>query len=171
MPKKGQRGRDHQEQPSQQTHRPTPEEPPPHSEPFSVEPIVGGQHPEHFRRDLNPDPHGGQNFGPASENTVTSAYDIKDLNRDLPNLTDDELKQISVVQEGDQLEQGAVYFDLNDPGRGEFKARGDMVAEPGSRLVPKSKVDYQLWNALIGVENPERLGFADEGTTTTGGRR
>ena len=134
-------------------------------------PGLGTDDPAHFERDLHPDPHGGQNFGSASEHTLRSAYDVKDLNRELPNLTDDELKEISVVVEGDQLEQGAVYFDLNDPARGEFKARGDMVAEPGSRLVPKSAVDYQLWNALIGVDNPERLGFADDGVTTASGRR
>ena len=143
-----------------------------HAQGFSPEAGPGGQHPEEYRRDLNPDPYGGQNRGVLTEHTgMSSAYDVKDLNRELPNLTDDELKQISVVQEGDRLEQGAVYFDLNDPARGEFKARGDMVAEAGSRLVPKSLVDYQLWNALIGVDNPERLGFADDGATTSGGRR
>ena len=134
-------------------------------------PGLGTNDTEAFERDLHPNPHGGQNFGPDSGNTVVSAYDVKDLNRGLPNLTDDELKQISVVREGDQLEQGAVYFDLNNPGQGEFKARGDMIAETGTRLVPKSAVDYQLWNALIGVDNPERLGFADDGATTAGGRR
>ncbi len=166
MAKQGQRDRDHQEKPWQQTGRPKQEGPSGHHSPG-----LGTNEPEHFERDLHPDPHGGQNFRPASGNTVVSAYDVKDLSRELPNLTDDELKQISVVQEGDQLEQGAVYFDLNNPGQGEFKARGDMVAEPGTRLVPKSAVDYQLWNALIGVDNPERLGFADDGATTAGGRR
>ncbi len=145
-----------------------PQGPPPHEAGYSPESGAGGQHPEEYRRDLNPDPYGGQNHGLLTEHTgMSSAHDVKDLNRELPNLTDDELKRISVVQEGDRLEQGAVYFDLNDPARGEFKARGDMVAEDGSRLVPKSLVDYQLWNAIIGVENPERLGFADEGATTS----
>jgi hypothetical protein len=36
--------------------------------------------------------------------------------------------------------------------------------------VPKSAVNYQLWNALIGVDNPERLGFADDGATTASSR-
>ena len=167
MPKKGQRDRDHQEQPSQQTYRPTPEGPSGHHSPG-----LGTNEPEHFDRDLRADPYSGHNFGPGSRHQgMASAYDVKDLNRELPNLTDDELKQLPVVQEGAQLEQGAVYFDLNNPGRGEIKARGDMVAEPGTRLVPKSDVDYQLWNALIGVDNPERLGFADDGATTASGRR
>jgi hypothetical protein len=28
--------------------------------------------------------------------------------------------------------------------------------------VPKSEVDYQLWNRLIGIDNPERLGDVDD---------
>ncbi len=134
-------------------------------------PGMGTNDPESFERDLHPDSQGAQNFGLESEATVGSAYDVKDLTRELPNLTNYDLKQIPVVNEGERLEQGAVYFDLNDPARGEIKARGDMVAERGSRLVPKSGVDYQLWNALIGVRNPERLGFADEGATAPSAER
>jgi hypothetical protein len=37
-----------------------------------------------------------------------------------------------------------------------------MVAERGRWYVPKASVDYQLWNALIGITNPERLGQAAE---------
>ena len=39
---------------------------------------------------------------------------------------------------------------------------GDQEATAESRYVPKSEVDYQLWNRLIGVDNPERTGEADE---------
>jgi hypothetical protein len=37
-----------------------------------------------------------------------------------------------------------------------------MEAGPENWYVPKSEIDYQLWNLLIGVDNPERLGRADE---------
>src|ERR671924_21367 len=63
---------------------------------------------------------------------------------------------------GPRLEQGATYVDLQDEGLEEFSATGDMEAGPGNWYVPKSEVDYQLWNRLIGLEDPERLGRADE---------
>jgi hypothetical protein len=37
-----------------------------------------------------------------------------------------------------------------------------MEVGPDNWYVPKSEVDYQLWNRLIGVTSPERLGDADE---------
>jgi hypothetical protein len=33
-----------------------------------------------------------------------------------------------------------------------------MVADRGRYLVPKSEVDYQLWNRPIGVTDPARTG-------------
>ena len=36
------------------------------------------------------------------------------------------------------------------------------LAGPANWYVPKTEVDYQLWNRLIGVHNPERLGLAGE---------
>jgi hypothetical protein len=38
---------------------------------------------------------------------------------------------------------------------------GWMVAGPDNRYVNKSDVDYELWNRLIGVENPERIAHPD----------
>ena len=63
---------------------------------------------------------------------------------------------------GSRLEQGATYVDLQDPQLREIKAMGNMEAGPNNWYVPKSEVDYQLWNRLIGITNPERLGDADE---------
>ncbi|HEX6511421.1 MAG TPA: hypothetical protein VF157_03920 [Chloroflexota bacterium] len=50
--------------------------------------------------------------------------------------------------------------------RGDFTATGHMEAEPGGWFVRKDSVDYQLWNRLIGVTNPERLGQASGGATS-----
>ena len=33
-----------------------------------------------------------------------------------------------------------------------------MSVDETNFIVPKSEVSYQLWNRLIGVENPERTG-------------
>ena len=125
----------------------------------------GEQHPAQWRDDLNPDALAGQNVGPASsqqEKAARTAHDIKDLHRRYSGLADDDLRQIPVLPEGTRLQQGATYFDLNDVDRGEFTATGDMTAGPENYYVPKDEVDYQLWNRLIGVRNPERLGLASE---------
>ena len=91
-----------------------------------------------------------------------SAYNVKDTHRLWNGLSDADLKQLPVVPEATGLQEGAVYFDLNDPDRGEIRAHGDMVAGPENRYVAKSAVPYPLWNALIGVEEPERLNVGDE---------
>jgi hypothetical protein len=91
-----------------------------------------------------------------------SAYDVKDMNRLWHGLSDADLKQLPVVPEGTSLQQGAVYFYLNDPNRGEIRALGDMEVGTENRYVAKSAVPYPLWNALIGVEDPERLNVGDE---------
>jgi len=117
-------------------------------------------HPDHWARDLNPDFMAGQNMsqaGPHREFDAPSAFDVKEVHRHLAGFTDDELKGIPILPEGTRLEQGAVYVDLGQDDPQEFKALGNMVAGPGQYLVPKSEVDYRLWNRLIGVTDPNRL--------------
>lgn len=117
-----------------------------------------------FDQDLHPNSGAGQNRGIEDEigTTAPTAYDIKAVHDLLDNLTDDNLKSIPIVPTGTRLAQGAVYIDLHDPNRQEFKARGDMEAGSDNWYVPKSEVDYQLWNELIGVNTAARLGEADE---------
>ena len=122
---------------------------------------TGTQHPEEWREDLNPHPMAGQNLGtPRSQAAPYSltAYELKAAHRQFSNLSDDELKRIRILPSGTRLEQGATYFNLKDPARGEFTARGDMEAGFDEWCIAKSDTDYQLWNRLIGVTNPERLG-------------
>jgi hypothetical protein len=126
-------------------------------------PKPGTQHPEPWRDDLNPNPAAGQNYGAAGTTRVKAArtlYDLKDLHRRFQDWPDDDLRQVPVVPAGERLEQGATYIDLAQDDPHEFTARGDMSATPQHCFVPKSEVDYQLWNRLIGVQNPERLGTA-----------
>jgi hypothetical protein len=66
------------------------------------------------------------------------------------------------VPPGTRLAQGAVYVDLQDQMLREFTATGDMTTESNNWYAPKKEVDYQLWNRLIGIDSPERLGDADE---------
>ena len=110
--------------------------------------------PEEYQEDLNPEFLAGQNYGldgEQYEEGARSAYDYKDMDELLPGWTGSDLRQLVIVPEGARLQQGAVYFDLRDPTRGEFKARGDMTAAPNSRLVPKDRVSYDLWNRLNSV--------------------
>lgn len=110
--------------------------------------------PEEYQRDLNPDFLAGQNYGldgEQYEEGAKSAYDYKDIQELLPDWSGSDLRQLVIVPAGARLQQGAVYFDLRRPERGEFKARGDMSAQPGSRLVPKDRVDRDLWNRLTSI--------------------
>lgn len=114
------------------------------------------QHPEEFRQDLNPEYHDGENYQPNYR--TRTAYDIKELHQQYSFLRDDQLKAIPVLEEGSRLAQGATYIDLRRPEHGEFQAMGYMVAQPQHWYVPKSEVDFSLWNLLIGVDEPYRIG-------------
>lgn len=122
-------------------------------------PRPGEQHPERWRRDLNPEAMVGVNdgaAGPHPETDARTAYEYKDLHRALSDFDDDELKQIPVLPAASRLEQGATYIDLAEPQPQEFTATGDMEARQSQCLVPRAAVDYSLWNRLLGVETPAR---------------
>jgi len=71
-----------------------------------------------------------------------------------PELTDDELSRLSILAPGTPLEQGSVYLDLNNRGRGPFKAIGGQEAGGSEKIIAKSMTDYELWNRLTGGEDP-----------------
>ena len=105
----------------------------------------------------------GQNHGVHStEEKGPSADDVKDTHGLWNGLSDADLNQLPVLPKGTRLEQGGAYFDLNDPNRGEFKATGKMEAGSEHRFVAKSAVPYPLWNALTGIDSPERQDVTDE---------
>jgi len=122
---------------------------------------TGDQHPEEWREDLNPHAMAGQNLGttgPLTTSHVPTAYDLKAAHRQFSDFSDDELKRIRILPAGTRLEQGATYVDMKNLTQGEFTARGDMEAGPDEWCVTKSDTDYQLWNRLIRITNPKRLG-------------
>ena len=128
---------------------------------------TGQVHPDEYIGDLNPNFGAGMNVDhmgqhPEKASGVATAYDVKAAHRRLGEFSDDELKQIPILPPGARLEQGATYIDLRSHDHKELTARGDMEARPSNWYVPKSEVDYQLWNRLIGVDNPERTGEADD---------
>lgn len=123
---------------------------------------------DEWEHDLHPNPEAGQNRGLESsqaERNVPTAYDLKELHQYLKGFTDDELKQITVLTQKTRLQQGATYVDLTDSEREEFTAMGGMEVAEGSYYIPKTEVDYQLWNRLTEVQkNPARV-VNSSGTT------
>ena len=79
----------------------------------------------------------------------TPAVEDKALHERLPQLSQEELARLPILQPGTHLEQGGVYFDLNAPDRGPFKALGGQEAGSGNRYIAKRDVDYELWNRVV----------------------
>ncbi len=90
-----------------------------------------------------------------------SANDLKEMHTKLADLTDDELKQITILPVGTRLEQGGHYIDLQHLEQGEFVATANTVTGPEHYYVSKKETDYVLWNRLNQVSNPERLNESD----------
>jgi hypothetical protein len=88
-----------------------------------------------------------ESTGPASA--------AKDVVNRLPDLSSDELAQISVLDPGTPLEQGSTYLDLSNRARGPFTAVGGQQAENSQRLVAHKTTDYETWNRLIGKATGE----------------
>lgn len=106
---------------------------------------------EEFDADIAPATPSAELRGHADASVA--AVEDKSLHERLPELTNDELGRLAVVAEGTPLDQGGVYLDLNDRGRGTFKAVGDQRAGERQRFVAKKDTDYELWNRLVGTEH------------------
>ena len=115
------------------------------------------KHPPEWQQDLNPNHLAGQNIGPQSDSQVDAewtAFHLRKRGMDLGAVNDEELKQVPIVSEGERLQQGATYVDLNHRPLEEFTARGDITAESDNAYVPKARVPYEIWNRLIGEPKP-----------------
>ena len=110
-----------------------------------------------YQRDLHPDAGAEQ-----SDERIITAYDCKEAHQRWSHFNDGELKQIPVLAQGTRLRQGSTYLDLYANPPQEFRAAGGQTAGQYNLYVPKSETDYQLWNRLIGIDNPERTGDASE---------
>jgi hypothetical protein len=92
--------------------------------------------------------------GHAAESTP--AVDDKGLQDRVPELSNDELSRLQVLEPGTRLEQGGTYIDLNRLSEGPFKALGGHEATKRDRYVAKRDTDYELWNRLAGDDgDPE----------------
>jgi hypothetical protein len=119
------------------------------------------KHPEPAQHDLNPDAAEGLNWGLAGqhpEKNARNAKDVKEVHELLSHLRDDELERIPILPAGARLETKATYLNLRESPPREFSAEGSEDVGETDWIVPKAEVDYQLWNRLRGVDNPERTG-------------
>jgi len=118
------------------------------------------KHPDEYQRDLNPDHLEGQNIGPRSaeaEQSGRTAYNVREVHRRLSEFSDDDLKQIPVLEAGTRLQQGATYLKLDEQERREFTATGEMQAGESEVVIPKSATPFPIWNRLRDIDDPERL--------------
>jgi hypothetical protein len=81
---------------------------------------------EEYQHDLNPHFQAGENHGlvgPHAELSALTAYDIKTINQRYDELSDDMLKQITIIPPGTRLEQSAAYIDPHEANPQVFRAR------------------------------------------------
>src|SRR5688500_12144180 len=108
------------------------------------------KHPEPYQQDLNPDASKGVNWsdvGPHPEkHDCRTTKDVKDLHNLLSDFRDDELATIPVLPAGSRLESKATYINFREAEPKEFTAEGNEELGEDDLVVPKSEVDYQLWN-------------------------
>ncbi|MEO1593374.1 MAG: hypothetical protein AAFU71_19085 [Cyanobacteria bacterium J06632_22] len=104
------------------------------------------------RSDLSPNPAADQNRSTDELDRLSqTAYDIQALHDRLVNLSSVELRQVPVLKDGAALEPDKIYINLNDAKRREFVGSDGMTVKPGTYIVPKDDVCYDLWNRLTNV--------------------
>ncbi len=85
-----------------------------------------------------------------------NAFDIKEMHTALGEFSADELKQIRVLCEGSRLEAGSRYLKLSEHYRQEIQATGNEEVEPHEVYIAKRDIPFELWNRLVGIEEPNR---------------
>jgi hypothetical protein len=121
------------------------------------------KHPQPSQQDLNPDASKGVNWGlvgshPEKENPRT-AKDVKEVHTLFSEFADDELDRIPILPVGARLESNATYINFREAKPSEFTAEGTEDVGPDDLITPKSEVDYELWNGLRGMNDPQRTGI------------
>ena len=97
---------------------------------------------------LKADNHTGQQGMMPTDETLIEATEIKEVYALLPEWHKDEMRRLFVVPRGTRLTQGHVFCDLRFRERGEVVAHGEEEVHD-ELLVPKSAVDYEIWNKLL----------------------
>ena len=86
-----------------------------------------------------------------------SAADDKRVGNMLPELSNDELARLPILDPGTPLEQGGVYYNLVDRERGPFKAIGGQEVGAKDKMIAKKMTDYELWNQVVGRDDSAEI--------------
>ena len=121
---------------------------------MATQPETGNPNPDanaDNQSNLSPNPAADQRGTPGLDSSPQTAYDIQALHDRLVNLSSVELRQVPVLKDGASLQPGETYINLNDIKRREFSGAEGMTVKPGTYIVPKDGVSYDLWNRLTNV--------------------
>ena len=113
-----------------------------------------------FAEQMAPETTGGP--GGHAEQSVSAASD-KVLHDKLPELDNDELARLAVLEPGTRLEQGGTYVNLNKLADGPFKAMAGHETSERDRMIAKRDTDYELWNRLVGQDTEPEIERPDTG--------
>jgi hypothetical protein len=111
-------------------------------------PDHGEQHPEEWRKDLNPEANKGRNWDEAGndpEQNAPSALDFKLLRRQLKDFSEEELREINVLTEAGR--------DLRRPLRPRPRRVYGQRSHGGGARPPGHP---QEQHALLALESPDR---------------
>lgn len=97
---------------------------------------------------LQADSHTGQQGLLTTDSELIEGTEVKELYALLPDFHKDDLRRLFVVPRGARLKQGDVFCDTRFRERGELVAHGEEEVHD-ELLVPKSAVDYEIWNKLL----------------------
>ena len=75
-----------------------------------------------------------------------TAHDVAPVHHALAGFSEDELREIPVLETGTRLREDVTYLDLE---QGPFVAHGVMFAAADQLLVPKDLVRDDTWNRLV----------------------
>lgn len=76
------------------------------------------------------------------------AYDCRDRLPQLASWMNDEDLKLLPIWQGDRFEEGAVYFDLNNPDRGPFVGSRDMGNPSDHTYALRRDVPEKIWALL-----------------------
>lgn len=99
---------------------------------------------------------GGTESAPAPRKRT--AYELRHRYAWLNQFSDDELRDISFCDENTPLEDGAQYFDISRPERGQIIGRGGQMSPPGSCYVWRDSVSGHTWNKLLSYGSGREAG-------------
>ncbi|BDI32784.1 hypothetical protein CCAX7_48350 [Capsulimonas corticalis] len=104
---------------------------------------TAGEIPTGDRKRTSLSTHLPANTDALETNESRQAYDL------LPDLTKEEWRRVHLVTRYGRLIQGAEYFDLRNPARGEFIVHEPTEVHSDDMYVAKHEVDSEIWDRLL----------------------